>query len=153
MPNLEYLKVEEPMAQFRDFHFGSDLLSSTGIRHLCVPVDFLHSSFWIDLDLIDLSDDGFDGYDTSNNLDTLELDFVRPPYHFLDFDRIFDSVADGPFGKLRRLNLHRTLAQELGAVAELEFLNDYLKALAREDGEGARYNEDQAGIRLFGELS
>ena len=146
MPNLEYLKVEKQMTRIRGRQFGGSLLGDTNIRHLWVPLDCLSLDFWT----------GDESGSFTSCLDTLELDYPRshirlPSGSRLDFDLIFDKVADGNLRNLRRLGLHRALAQKLGTVKESEFLNEYLKALAREDEEGAKYSEDQAGIWLFGE--
>ena len=147
MPKLEYLKLEKPMALVMDMRFGCNLLGASNIRHLCAPIDFLSPDFWTGHHLGNSS--------RSCSLDTLELDFDtsldRFYVNFVNFDSIFDAVSDGYLGSLRRLNLHRKLAPTLGKVSESDFLNDYLKALAREDGDGAKYSEDQAGIWLFGE--
>ena len=67
-------------------------------------------------------------------------------------DRLYNG--DIEFPSLRRLLVHRKLKwtnSELRSkyVAEI---NDLLKALAQEDGEGAQICEDKAGVILFGQL-
>ena len=145
MPKLEYLKLEKPMALAMGMQIGCKLLATSNIRHLCAPIEFLSPDFWTGLSL--------GKFNASCSLDTLELDFSLDRFYenFVNFDGIFDAVSDGYLGNLRRLNLHRKLAPTLGNVFESDFLNDYLKALAREDEDGAKYSEDQAGIWLFGE--
>ena len=146
MPNLEYLKLKKSMALAMRFFLDSSLLAASNIRHLCVPVDFLGMDFCKQKHHGDFS--------AAYSLDTLELDAVansdRLFTPFGNFDLIFDAVSDGHFGNLRRLKLHRDLALRLGTSSDFDILNDYLKALAREDEEGAKYSEDQAGISLFG---
>lgn len=147
MPKLEYLKLKAPMNLAMEMRFGCSLLATSNIRHLCAPMDFLDLDFWTGDHHVDSS--------APYTLDTLELDQFAssegPLTSFVNFDTIFDVVSDGHFGNLRKLNLHRYLVQTLGTDSESDSLNDYLKALAREDEEGARYSEDQAGIWLFGE--
>ena len=147
MPELEYLKLKKPMALVMQSCLGSSLLAASNIRHLCVPVEFLDFDFWTEKHHGDFS--------ASYSLDTLELDAfsstIRLFEPFVHFDMIFDAVSDGHFGNLRRLKVHRDLAPWLGTDSDFRILNDYLKALAREDEEGAKYSEDRAGISLFGE--
>ena len=140
MPHLEYLEVEKQIPRVMDELFTSSLLRTSNIRHLCVPLDLLSLNFWLG--------DPVAGFVSC--IDTLESDCVRCPEYPLDWDLIFDAVADGQFRNLRRLNLHRDLAQKLGTVAGSNELNLYLKALAREDGKDAKYSENQAGIWLSG---
>ena len=87
---------------------------------------------------------------------TLVLDCHEPSFHqdrSFDCDWIWNAVADGIFPNLRKVGLHRDLDGEFMTGRKLgegaAELNELLKALAREDGDGAVISEDDAGVYII----
>ena len=143
LPKLEYLWIGQGTLIETGLP-GSKLLSKTAIRHLRIPGYYL----WAILQ---------DSFDRStarpHNLDTLELDTgcFHPTWlpTYIDIDGIWDAVAEGSLGNLRRLLVHPGSSnQEIQDRDRREF-SEYLKALAREDGNKARFTEDQVGLQTF----
>ena len=144
---LEFLKLEKHMEVLRHEPLDGILAILSSLRHLSIPVDYITDRFfWVN-------------YGRSKNdpypLEILKLDCFWPAgnqVEAINSDLIWDAVADGAFGLLRRVILDRRL--ELPVVTGLgensEELNQLLKALAREDGPKARYSESQAGVWVFG---
>ena len=145
--NLESLKFENHMDTLRHEPLDGILAFLKSLRHLTIPVDYItHHFFW--------PDSGRSG-DNPYPLETIRLDCFCPAHNQLEAinsDLIWYAVDGGAFGRLRRVILDRRL--ELPVVTGLgensEELNQLLKALAREDGPGGRYSEDQAGVWITG---
>lgn len=142
--NLEYLKIGNHMSALRNDPLDGILGILGSLRHLSIPVDYITGFF-------------FWGKSKEDPylLETIELDCIWPAGNqaeAINSDVIWDAVADGAFGRLRRVNLARRLEMPVvtGLGENSEELNQLLKALAREDGSQARYSEDQAGVRIFG---
>jgi len=142
--NLEYLKIGNHMSALRNDPLDGILGILGSLRHLSIPVDYITGFFFWGKS----KDDPY-------LLETIELDCIWPAGNqaeAINSDVIWDAVADGAFGRLRRVNLARRLEMPVvtGLGENSEELNQLLKALAREDGSQARYSEDQAGVRIFG---
>lgn len=142
--NLEYLKIGNHMSALRNDPLDGILGILGSLRHLSIPVDYITGFFFWGKS----KDDPY-------LLETIELDCIWPAGNqaeAINSDVIWDAVADGAFGRLRRVNLARRLEMPVvtGLGETSEELNQLLKALAREDGSQARYSEDQAGVRIFG---
>jgi len=145
--NLEYLKIGNHMTSLRNDPLDGILEILGSLRHLSIPVDYITGFFF----------GGNWGKSKENPylLETVELDCIWPAGNqaeAINSDVIWDAVADGAFGRLRRVTLARRLEMPVvtGLGENSEELNQLLKALAREDGSQARYSEDQAGVRIFG---
>ena len=145
LPKLEYLWINQKIDAGPQ---GSKLLSTTTIRHLRIPASFT----WAILQ------DSFDGNTARpHNLDTLELDigFCIPNWHvpyvdsYINTDVIWDAVAEGRLGNLRRMFFHVQSLEPWSKERDRNEFSEYLKALAREDGTEARFTEDEAGLRTF----
>lgn len=109
----------------------------------------------ISLDLI--GDYFFGSVDKPACLRRLDLDcFDTPAANNVNPDRIWDAIADGGFGTLRVLGVHRKVLGigmadfGTGQNGMLDEIDEYLKALAREDGKNAEVSEKDAGVVLFG---
>ena len=145
--NLESLNIDKHMDTLRHEPLDGILAFLKSLRHLTIPVDYItHHFFWADSGR---------SRDNPYPLETIKLDCFWPASNqveAINSDLIWDAVADGAFGRLRRVILDRRL--ELPVVTGLgensEELNQLLKALAREDGPGGRYSEDQAGVWISG---
>lgn len=145
--NLEFLKIERHMECLRTQPLDGILAVLPSLRHLSIPVDYITDHFfWGDYGR---------SKDYPYPLETIKLDCFWPAgnqVEAINSDLIWDAVADGAFGRLRRVILDRRL--ELPVVTGLgessEELNQLLKALACEDGPSARYPEGQAGVWIFG---
>ena len=145
--NLEIFRLEAPMSALRHEALDGVFAFLGSLRHLSIPVDYITDRFF------------WEDYGRSKEnpylLETIELDCVYPAGNqaeAINSDLIWDAVADGAFGRLRRVGLHRRLERPVvtGLGENSEELNQLLKALAREDGEQARYPEDRAGVWIFG---
>lgn len=68
----------------------------------------------------------------------------------LDYEDIWLAIAEGYLGRVRRLGFrHQTNVQPWRTNRrELQELHDLLRALAREDGENARIQEQDAGVYI-----
>ncbi|KAL8766812.1 MAG: hypothetical protein Q9194_006161 [Teloschistes cf. exilis] len=77
----------------------------------------------------------------------LDLIYFDNPWKGLDDDGLWDAIDEGHLSCLRRLVFtHRSGTRPPKAVTRyVRDLSDLLKALAREDGERATINEDEAG--------
>ena len=142
--NLEYLKIGNHMTALRNDPLDGILEILSSLRHLSIPVDYITGFFFWGRSKED-----------PYPLETIKLDCIWPAGNqaeAINSDVIWDAVADGGFGRLRRVNLARRLEMPVvtGLGENSEELNQLLKALAREDGFQARYSEDQAGVRIFG---
>ena len=145
--SLESLNIEKHMETLRHEPLDGILAFLKSLRHLTIPVDYItHHFFWANSGR---------SRDNPYPLETIKLDCFCPAYNqveAINSDLIWDAVADGAFGRLRRVMLDRRL--ELPVVTGLgensEELNQLLKALAREDGQDGRYSEDQAGVWISG---
>lgn len=148
LPRLEYLEIKAPMDALEPIYSG--LFSRSTFRHLRIPASYIYAQFRVRHDKAGA---------TPYNLDTLELDYIDGNNNpLVNIDLIWDAVDEGRFENLRRVRLDRRLTYmkvwpsgDEAADDQNNFgdFNQYLKALAREDGAGARYTEDEAGIRIF----
>ena len=153
LPRLELLKIVPPMEQLLRWPIGSERrihqsnpLACSNIRQLDIPIDYISYEL--------LSSGHPKGPDHAYTLDTLHLRYInssKESYPALNSDIIFDAVAEGPFKNLRRLTMPRRLQETLNATSDAELLNQFLKALAREDGKKAMYTDEEAGIRISSE--
>ena len=145
LPKLEYLWINQNIDMGPQ---GIKLLSTTTIRHLRIPASFTWAI---------LQDSSDRSTARPHNLDTLELDMGyfhswHRPYvkTSINTDTVWDAVAEGSLGNLRRMLVHVHSLDALSTERDREEFDEYLKALAREDGNQARFTEDQAGLRTFG---
>ena len=60
--------------------------------------------------------------------------------------------SEGKFSKLRKLGVHKKLGwtKTLTDIEGIREIHEFLKALAREDGDDAEISEDDAGVVFFG---
>ena len=145
LPKLEYLWIDQNIDIGPQ---GSKLLSITAIRHLRIPASFTWAI---------LQDSSDRSTARPHNLDTLELDvgyftatWDRPYVNtYINTDVIWDAVAEGSLGNLRRMFVHVQSLDPWSTERDRKEFNAYLKALAREDGNKARFTEDEAGLRTF----
>lgn len=131
------------MAQLMKMPLSPKLLQDSNIRHFSVPISFISIAFFRMLNL--------EGCRYPCSLDTLHLDsIVSQEYVCIGsyLDSLWDAIADGQLGNLRRVNIHWPLAHANQDTITFDELNQYLKALAREDGQKAKFTEDQAGLWL-----
>ena len=150
LPKLEYLEIQAPMNELQKIPLESHFLTLGTFRHLKIPVEFISSSIF---------GHGYPhphpkGPGNSFVLDTLELDCIEPrqrTWSHINADMIWDAVAEGALGNLRKLKVHRSVDASLSEKSkEADAIDQFLKALAREDGAKAKYSEDQAGVWIFG---
>ena len=147
-PQLEYLRVGLPERKYINSIIISYVtLACENLLHLSVNIEFL-SAMW---DEHRLGNEG--SFDT---IEVLDINCREEHDHiYLDecVTKISSLLFDGKLPKLRRLLIHRKLRwtdhseYRTQQVAEM---NDLMKALAREEGEGARVLESEAGVIIFG---
>ena len=144
LPKLEYLEIKAPMEALEAYRgFTLAAFSIGTFRHLRIPASYLCRYFEVPREWLAAK---------PYNLDTLELEYLDGRHNpQIRVDLIWDAVDEGPFKNLRRVRMDRRLIPTIVTddVYDFEDFNQYLKALAREDGAGARYTEDEAGIRMF----
>lgn len=152
LPNLDHLEIKAPMSQLQETPMEYHFLSLATFRHLKIPVNYISPSIFG----CGTMHPHPDGPGKSFVLDTLELDCIEPRgsrAEQIDVDRIWDAVAEGALGNLRRLKLHRRLIPSSipEVIADATALDQFLKTLASEDGEKGRFKEEEAGVWIFGE--
>lgn len=148
LPRLEVLKMRLNRSRTIGLTTDDSILSLDHVRHLQIPVDFIHWEFF--------EGRGIRSRENPCPIVAIELDYVQPilnPEWTIDSDTIWLAVTEGPFPHLRRVGLHRKLERgsNYGLSDSTEELSQLLKALAREDGEKASIPEDFAGVYIFGD--
>lgn len=145
--SLESLQIEGNMSALREHPLDGILSFLQSLRKLCVPVDYITEYFF--------RNDSDRPKENPYPLEEVELDCIWPSgnqVEAINSEMMWDAVVDGSFGRLRRVALARKL--ELPVVKGLsessKELNQLLKAMAREDGQGGHYSEDRAGVYIFG---
>ena len=151
LPRLKYLKVVQPMKALQANPFRaewtipeSNPLAKSSIRHLDVPIEYLSPSVCQNAKSA--------AHTKLYLLETLRLRDTNEDLPWdqeaWDFALISDAVDEGPFKRLRRISMPRTLFEYLSKDSDPQELDQFMKALAREDGEQSKYTEDEAGVRI-----
>ena len=142
---LRYLEIVAPIPALARDHkpLSTYMIHVSNLLHLKISLDFITSSFLLfEKDRVDLYP-----------LRQLDLDCFDPAdcEDFTASD-LWSAICDEGFGRVRRVRVHRRLgwtATKEGK-SRIKDVDDLLKALAREDGDKATMDENEAGVVLFG---
>lgn len=142
---LRYLEIIAPipaLAQDRK-PLSSYMIHVPNLLHLKISLDFINPSFLL------LEKDREDHYP----LRQLDLDCFDPAdcEAFTASDLWF-AISDEGFDRVRRVRVHRRLGWTASKEGKrrIKDVDELLKALAREDGDNAAIDENEAGVVLFG---
>ena len=148
---LQYLEIVAPIPALELGHkpLNNVMDFVPNLRHLRISLDFLGPVFFTP---------SASNPDACSSLRRLDLDCFDPlECGFISLEQVWQGFEwaegkDGKFKTVRKLGISRKLRwteYKIGQVA-VKDIDDLLKAMAREDGDGAEVGEDDAGVLMFG---
>ena len=142
---LRHLEIVAPIPALAQDHrpLSSYMIHLPNLLHLKISLDFISSS-----DLL-LDNDRKDLYP----LRQLDLDCFDPAdCNTFTATDLWCAICDEGFGRVRKVRVHRRLGWTAtrGGQKRIMDVDELLKAFAREDGDNAAINENEAGVVLFG---
>lgn len=149
---LQYLKIGGTMRSLgSDYRYGpltpTHLHNMSHLVYLSVSVDLLAFRFFLSL-----PEESLGGLQALQTLEIGYPDSFAAAGFAVSASELFLAVTEGSLPKLRKLRVHRALGWTDSPEGNegVEELDDLLKALAREDGEGPQVPEAEAGVVIFG---
>lgn len=142
-PQLESLEIQKSKIVPGEYSLDEVLHVLPVLRRLSIPAEHISAGFFTcAFELMSKE---------PSPLVELELNGSpswEPPYFGseranIDCNNVWDAVADGGLGRLRRLKVHRSLEWDLSREArhDLKALGELLQTLAREDAEASGSHE------------
>lgn len=146
-PQLQKLSINARLPRLHDYSLDHILGSLPILRHLTIAVDYITNQFFLQCF-------GYSQLDPHplEQIDFGFVDFGIPSEsQLLDRDDVWDAVADGILGRLRKVRVHRKLGwADPEKRKELQELSDLLLALAREDRKGNEaLGDPDAGVWVY----
>ena len=142
---LRHLEIFAPIPALAQDHkpLSSYMMHVPNLLRLKISLDFISASSLL------LEKDREDLYP----LRQLDLDCFDPAdCEAFTASDLWYAICDEGFGRVRRVRVHRRLGWTASKEGKeiVKDVDELLKALAREDGDNAAMDENEAGVVLFG---